>query len=109
MDALASVAKFIGATARVCATVALGALVIYALRRAGVVPFAALDGPTYQIIMSAGVIGFCGVVVDLLIAFGNGVRGAWAKLQQQYGACVDSGARCNGSMRTGFARLCQAL
>ncbi len=22
---------------------------------------------------------------------------------------VDSGARCNGSMRTGFARLCQAL
>ena len=24
-------------------------------------------------------------------------------------AGVDSGARCNGSMRTGFARLCQAL
>jgi hypothetical protein len=22
---------------------------------------------------------------------------------------VDSGARCNGSMRSGFARLCQAL
>ncbi len=22
---------------------------------------------------------------------------------------LDSGARCNGSMRTGFARLCQAL
>jgi hypothetical protein len=87
MDSLFSfLAKFIGATARVGATVALGALVIYALRQAGIGPFAALDGPTYQIIMSAGVIGFCGVVVDLLIAFGNGVRWAWAKLQQRYDA-----------------------
>jgi hypothetical protein len=24
-------------------------------------------------------------------------------------ATVDSGARCNGSMRSGFARLCQVL
>jgi hypothetical protein len=59
MDSLFSfIAKFIGAMGRVGATAALGALVIYALRRAGREPFAALDGPTYQIIMSLGVIGF---------------------------------------------------
>jgi hypothetical protein len=83
MDALSFIAKFIGVTARVGATFALGALVIYALRRAGIEPFASLDVLTYQIVISAGVIGFCGVVVDLLIA-GKGVL--WAGARQRYEA-----------------------
>lgn len=84
MDPLSFIAKFIGVTARVGGMFALGACVIYALRRAGIQPFAGLDVLTYQIIMSAGVIGFCGVVVDLLIAFAKGVRWAWTKLRQRW-------------------------
>src|ERR1700738_2516608 len=86
MDALSFIAKFIGVTARVGAPFALGALVIYALRRAGIDPFSSLDVLTYQIVISAGVIGFCGVVVDPLIAFGKRVLWAGAKPRQRYEA-----------------------
>jgi hypothetical protein len=80
MDSLFSfLAKFIGAPARVGAPFALAALVIYALRRAGIELFVASDVLAYQILISAGVIGFCVVVVE-------GVRWAWAKLQQRYDA-----------------------
>ena len=54
-------------------------MVIYALRRAGIELFVASDVLAYQILISAGVIGFCVVVVE-------GVRWAWAKLQQRYDA-----------------------
>ena len=33
----------------------------------------------------------------------------WLGSMERNNAGVDSGARCNGSMKTGFARLCQAL
>ena len=80
MDSLFSfLAKIIGAPARVSAPFALAALVIYALRRAGIELFVASDVLAYQILISAGVIGFCVVVVE-------GVRWAWAKLQQRYDA-----------------------
>jgi hypothetical protein len=80
MDSLFSfLAKFIGAPARVGAPFALAALVIYALRRAGIELFVASDVLAYQILISAGVIGFCVCVVE-------GVRWAWAKLQQRYDA-----------------------
>jgi hypothetical protein len=72
-------AKFIGAPARVSAPFALAALVICALRRAGVELFVASDVLAYQILISAGVIGFCVCVVE-------GVRWAWAKLQRRYNA-----------------------
>ena len=66
MDSLFSfLAKFIGAPARVSAPFALAALVISALRRAGIELFAASDILAYQIIILAGFIGFCeGVVAD---------------------------------------------
>jgi len=60
MDSLLSfIAKFIGAPARVGAPFALAALVISALRRAGIELFAASDVLAYQIIILAGFIGFC--------------------------------------------------
>jgi hypothetical protein len=80
MDSLLSfIAKFIGAPARVSAPFALAALVIYALRRAGVELFVASDVLAYQILISAGVIGFCVCVVEV-------VRCALAKLQRRYEA-----------------------
>ena len=78
MDSLLSfLAKFIGAPARVGAPLALAALVISALRRAGIELFAASDVLAYQILILVGVIGFCVCVVE-------GVRWAWAKLQRWY-------------------------
>src|ERR1700731_4615863 len=77
MDSLFSfLAKFIGAPARVSAPFALAALVIYALRRACIELFVASDVLAYQILISAGVIGFCVCVVE-------GVRWGWAKLQRR--------------------------
>jgi hypothetical protein len=76
MDSLLSfMTKLIGAPVRLSAPFVLAALVVYALRQAGIELFSASDVPAYQIIISVGVIGFCVVVVE-------GVRWAWAKLQQ---------------------------
>jgi hypothetical protein len=100
MDALSFIAKFIGVTARVGATFALGALVIYALRRAGIEPFASLDVLTYKIVISAGVIGFCGVVVDLLIP-GKGVL--WAARQRYEAWALRNSAKSDVVSTTGSA------
>jgi hypothetical protein len=74
MDTLAFLAKMIGATARVGAAVALGALLVSILRRMNVEPLASIDKSTYGAIVASGIIGACTVVVELMIAIGGVVQ-----------------------------------
>jgi hypothetical protein len=67
MDMLAFVAKTIGATARVGAAVALGALLVAILRGMKVEPLASIDKSIYGAIIAAGIIGFCTVVVEPIL------------------------------------------
>jgi hypothetical protein len=74
MDTLAFLAKMIGATARVGAAVALGALLVSILRWMNVEPLASIDKSTYGAIVASGIIGACTVVVELMIAIGGVVQ-----------------------------------
>ena len=46
---------------------------------------------------------------DFLNGFVLGCHLARAEVLREFEAAVDSGARCNGFMKTVFGRLCQAL
>ena len=49
------------------------------------------------------------MVTVLALGAKNLVRGRFGRSWMAMRDIVDSGARCNRSMKTGFARLCQAL
>ncbi len=71
---LAFVAKTIGTTARVGASIALGALVVAILRGMNVEPLASIDKPIYGAIVAAGILGACTVVVEFIIVFGGVIK-----------------------------------
>ena len=68
MDALSFIAKSLGAPARFGASVAIGAIVLYALRRFETEPFASADPTVVSAILIAGTIGGAAVVVETLIS-----------------------------------------
>jgi hypothetical protein len=74
VDMLAFVAKTIGATARVGAAVALGALLVAILRGMNVEPLASIDKSIYGAIVAAGIFGACAVVVEFIIVTGGVVK-----------------------------------
>jgi hypothetical protein len=73
MDAaLTFLLKLLGTTARIGAITALTALALCLLVQGQIQPFAQLAGTTlYQTIIVAGIVGFCTVVVEIVIALGR--------------------------------------
>jgi len=65
LNPLAFIARFIGVTARVGATVALAALILWIGRSTRVGFFVKLDPVIFQSIVVAGIVGACGVVVEV--------------------------------------------
>jgi hypothetical protein len=79
VDPLSFIAKFIGVPARVGAVIAVAALAIYGLRRAGFEPFASMEPTIYQTVAVAGVIGAAMVATAILLALREPVESSWSK------------------------------